>query len=202
MLGLSNVKASNSTKPSSTNRWLYIMLVLTLAMTAWVGINGDQVNEDDHEILLVNKPTQDEVVLTTPTRQAIAEIQQNQSIIPWHQLLRNPSSKEYRDVFNVQTWIELKPVQKIKPTPPPPPQAPKAPFIYVGKFENHKQGAQVFLMTGNVLYTVLVGEKVNPQWQLDSEDTNALHFTYIPLNLKQVLSKSTRQASPIAQEIN
>jgi hypothetical protein len=47
-----------------------------------------------------------------------------------------------------------------------------------------------------------MGEKINPQWRLDGEDVSSIRLTFIPLDLKQVLSKSAKQVVPTAIEVN
>jgi hypothetical protein len=72
----------------------------------------------------------------------------------------------------------------------------------VGKLENSPKGTQVFLLQNNKLFSVVMGEKINPQWRLDSEDVSSIRLTFIPLDLKQVLSKSAKQVVPTAIEVN
>jgi hypothetical protein len=72
----------------------------------------------------------------------------------------------------------------------------------VGKLENSPKGTQVFLMENNKLFSVLMGEKINAQWRLDSEDASSIRLTFIPLELKQVLSKSAKQVVQTAVEVN
>ncbi len=198
-----------STKEPS--KWLYIVLFITLGITIWTALHKE--NPSDEAIELVpNKfatntknhhspsvrNSQHENIQTNKTE----SVGDSSSLIPWEGLQREPLVSTPHDAFKVHSWVVIPPAKKVKPLPPPPPVAPNTPFIYAGKLENSPKGTQVFLLGNNKLYSVVMGEKVDMQWRLDSEDANTLQFTYLPLNLKQVLSKSAKQTAPIAEEIN
>jgi hypothetical protein len=60
-------------------------------------------------------------------------------------------------------------------------------------------------MRGGKLYTAIKGQKIDAQWRLDNEEIDTINLTYLPLNLPQVLSKTTKSidiATPVADEIN
>lgn len=196
---------------NESSKWLYIVLFITLGITIWTALHKE--NPSDEAIELVpNKfatntknhhspsvrNSQHENAQTNETE----SISNSFSLIPWERLQREPLVNTPHDAFKVHSWVVIPPAKKVKPLPPPPPVAPNTPFIYAGKLENSPKGTQVFLLGNNKLYSVVMGEKVDMQWRLDSEDANTLQFTYLPLNLKQVLSKSAKQTAPIAEEIN
>lgn len=72
----------------------------------------------------------------------------------------------------------------------------------MGKLENSPKGTQIFLMENNKLYSVTMGANVNPVWRLDSEDLNSIRLTFLPLDLKQVLSKTAKQVVPTVIDVN
>ncbi|ADI29114.1 hypothetical protein [Methylotenera versatilis] len=196
---------------NESSKWLYIVLFITLGITIWTALHKE--NPSDEAIELVpNKfasntknhhspsvrNSQHDNIQTNKTE----SVSNSYSLIPWQGLQREPLVSTPHDAFKVHSWVVITPAKKVKPLPPPPPVAPNTPFIYAGKLENSPKGTQVFLLGNNKLYSVVMGEKVDMQWRLDSEDANTLQFTYLPLNLKQVLSKSAKQTAPIAEEIN
>jgi len=196
-----NQLANNS--PSATNKWLYILLFITLIATAWTALHDDSQNEDAAIDLVASKSTR-EIQESKDQIQANANLNQNLSskkseittntsnLIPWQKLKREPLKNKTYDVFKVHSWVVVPPVKKIKPQPPPPPVAPPAPFNYLGKLENSPNGTLIFLLANNKLFSAILGEKIDQQWRLDSEDANNLRLTYLPLGLPQIISKSAK----------
>ncbi|MDP2071310.1 hypothetical protein [Methylotenera sp.] len=198
----------------SSNKWLYIVLLITLGSVAWTAMHSDDANEEINVELEVNQSSAENKQslarnsgsgrLNQPSAAKNVQASFNQSsLIPWERLKREPEENKPHDVFKVHSWVVVPPVKKaLPPPPPPPPEAPPAPFIYMGKLENSPKGTLVFLMESNKLYSVVMGEKINQQWRLDSEDAGTLRLTYMPLDLKQVLSKTAKQVVSTAAEIN
>jgi hypothetical protein len=200
-------------KAKASNKWLYIVLFITLVSTAWTAFRGGDVNEEANNELEVKKSATDDKQtlrhgygqkkLDQPSAAKKIDGSLINSPIPWQMLKREPHENKPYDVFKVHSWVIVPPVKKPPPPPPPPPpHAPPAPFTYVGKLENSPKGTQVFLLQNNKLFSVMMGEKINPQWRLDSEDVSSIRLTFIPLDLKQVLSKSAKQVVPTAIEVN
>jgi hypothetical protein len=200
-------------KLKTSNKWLYIVLFITLGFTAWTAFHSDDGNEGVNNELEVRKSSVDNKQalgrnvgknkLDEQSASKKLEVSLVNSPIPWQKLKRESQNSKPYDVFKVHSWVVVPPVKKAPPPPPPPPpQAPPAPFTYVGKLENSPKGTQIFLMENNKLFSVLMGEKINAQWRLDSEDASSIGLTFVPLDLKQVLSKSARQVVPTAIEVN
>jgi hypothetical protein len=209
------VKITNlaNEKAKTSNKWLYIVLLITLGFTAWTAFHSDNASENvDNELAVKKSSANDNKGLAHPDRvqklppQSASEKPEDaliHSSIPWQKLKREHQDSKAYDVFKVHSWVVVPPVKKPPPPPPPPPPiAPPAPFTYVGKLENSPKGTQVFLMENNKLFSVIMGEKINAQWRLDSEDASSIRLTFIPLDLKQVLSKSAKQVVQTAVEVN
>lgn len=208
-----NVTKIGNDKVKASNKWLYIVLFITLVFTAWTAFNGEDADKDANNQLEVNKTSTDD---NQASKHKLGRSKQDQSSapkkienslvnspIPWQKLKREYLGSQSYNAFKVHSWVVAPPVKKLPPAlPPPPPKAPPAPFTYVGKLENSPKGTQIFLMENNKLLSVVMGEKVNALWRLDSEDAGAIRLTFIPLDLKQVLSKSARQVVPTAIEVN
>ncbi|PPD01183.1 MAG: hypothetical protein CTY35_01110 [Methylotenera sp.] len=193
---------ASDTKVKKTNKFLMLVLFITLATTVWTALQEDEPVDD----ITVSKPSRPhrEVSVSNESKanrhhksadSAVSVSSSNEMLIPWHKLKREPLTARPYDLFKVHSWVEIPVVKKVKPQPPPPPVAPPAPFTYVGKLEDSPKGTQVFLMSNGKLYAVVQGEKINQQWRFESEDANALRLNYLPLNLVQILSKS---AKPLA----
>ena len=207
-----NITKVGDGKAKASNKWLYIVLFITLVFTAWTAFKGEDADKEADNQLEVNKTSAND---NQASKHKFGQSKQDQSSaskkiesslvnspIPWQKLKREHLDNKSSDVFKVHSWVVVPPVKRLPPVPPPPPKAPPAPFTYVGKLENSPKGTQIFLMENNKLLSVVMGEKVNAQWKLDSEDVSSIRLTFIPLDLKQVLSKSARQVVPIAIEVN
>jgi len=198
-------------KAKASNKWLYIVLFITLIVTVWTAFQGEANDDVDNSLEVITSSANDKKGLELRVRQnksdqpsALKTLEGSltNKPIPWEKLKRGRQDIKAYDVFKVHSWVVVPPVKKLPPPPPPPPQAPPAPFTYVGKLEDSPKGTQVFLMENNKLFSVVMGEKINSQWRLDSEDVSSIRLTFIPLDLKQVLSKSAKQVVPTAIDVN
>jgi len=207
-----NITKIGSGKAKASNRLLYIVLFITLVFTAWTAFKSEDADKEANDQLEVNKTSADDNLASKhkldqskhDQSSASKKIENSlvNSPIPWQKLKREHLDNKSYDAFKVHSWIVVPPVKKLPPAPLPPPKAPPAPFTYVGKLENSPKGTQIFLMENSKLLSVVMGEKINTQWKLDSEDVNSIRLTFIPLDLKQVLLKSARQVVPTAIEVN
>ena len=180
---------------ASINKWLLLLLILAVILTLWMMLREDNT---DHTIELINQTNivQDPKAklinssIMPPKKGVLMAMQP--PLIPWQKLKRAPLTSQPQDLFKVHSWLVLAPVRKAKPQPAPAPVAPPAPFTYVGKLDDSPTGTQFFLMTNGRLFSVHKGEKVDWQWRLDSEDASSLHLTFLPLNLPQILAKTSK----------
>ena len=185
------------------NKWLIGFTLLTIILTAWTAFNDDANKVDNlsnnkplqkvtlKKSLLIQSQSNQETSASQPIDEAV-----NSEPNAWQQVIRKPPSTKPYNLFKVHSWVVAPPVFKQKPQPALPPIAPPAPFTYIGKLEDPIKGTQVFLMLNGRLYSVFKGEKIDQQWRLDTEDTNTIYLTFIPLNLPQVLSKAAGPALP------
>lgn len=179
----------------SSNKWLMILLALSLILTIWMATQSDDAEVSHNEIELTN-PVRSEKPAALETSASIVTGKPDGIVplIPWYKLEREPLQKKINNPFKVHSWVVVPTEKKVKVIPPPP-VAPPAPFAYLGKIQDSPKTTQIFLIENGRLYTVSEGEKINQLWRLDAEDTNTLRLTYLPLNLPQVLSKSARSVS-------
>lgn len=99
------------------------------------------------------------------------------------------------DLFRAQHWY-VPPPKTAAELAPPVPVAPEPGFAYMGKLEEGPQGTVILLASANRLYSVSVGERIDPNWRLDHEDEQSLGLTYLPLNLTKTLLKKSKVTVP------
>ncbi len=178
------------------NIWLMLALVVTIALTAWSALEPSEEEEASllvepskvSHILPLQKQTNTQTISTTKAATVLP-------ISSWQVLHREALTTKPKDLFAVHSWAEVVPAKKGKPLPPPPPVAPPAPFAYMGKIEDSPKGTLIFLMANNKVYSVALGEKIDSFWRLDAEAPESLTLTYLPLNLRQTLSKAQKLIS-------
>jgi hypothetical protein len=71
---------------------------------------------------------------------------------------------------------------------PPAPTAPPLPFSYMGTFTPDGATPVFFLMQGDRVYDVRIGETVDNIYSVDGLVNGQLQLTYKPLNIKQQLA--------------
>lgn len=198
-----DISLNKATTKKSSTKWFYVALVLTLALVGWTAFHGDSEQNDliddntsqdssnRHRNTHLNQLNKEHQIMDN------ADDSSHNMPIALKTLKGHTSSQKIRDVFEVHSWIPVVAPKKAEPVVPPPPEAPPVPFIYVGKLEDSPKGTQIFLMANNKLYSVLLGNNIDQEWRLDSEDVNTLTLTYLPLNLTQSLLKATKQPEAV-----
>jgi len=73
------------------------------------------------------------------------------------------------------------------PAPLAPPAPPALPFRYVGKFVE-KGAVRLLIAKGETDYDVSGGETLDGMYRVDEVSEQAVVFTYLPLELRQILS--------------
>jgi len=192
------------TNRKKSNLWLWVLLIATALLTLWTAINSETDNTDNSiELASPEINTKKIQSSTESSRQEANEpLNPAKSLINWDLLKRDGIiTSSSRDLFRPHSWVIIPPAPKFKPAPPPPPVAPPSPFTYFGKIEEGPKGTLLFLIANNKVYSVKKGEKIDSFWQYDSEDANNVYMTYLPLNLRQVLSKSQKTAAPLQANV-
>jgi hypothetical protein len=101
-------------------------------------------------------------------------------------------------LFAAHSWYVAPP-----PPPPPPPSAaslvppkptaPPLPYQFMGSYTPEGEAPVVFLMRGDVVYDVHVGDTLENTYSVDKLDGGQLYLTYKPLNIQQQLSAGGSQ---------
>jgi hypothetical protein len=201
---MSGLMMANSAQKS--NPMIWVALLLTIALVLWVNIQSDDASQTDIVDLVNQKPIKAKPLNQAENRQKKTVDAEDRrmntkptatvkGIIDWDQLDRSTQSEKSAGLFKPHSWVVEPPKAKEVKLPPPPPTAPPVPFTYMGRLDNGPQGNLIYLASNDKSYSVLIGQKVNGFWQLEREDSNNLYFTYLPLNLPQVLSKNQTSAT-------
>ncbi len=113
--------------------------------------------------------------------------EEHSSLLP----MRAPHDGVSADLFAGHSWY----------TPPPPvaqvqrrskpanraPSAPPLPFSFIGSFEQEGAATLYFLVKGDRVYDVSIGDKIEGTYSVDSVSNGQLMFTYLPLKSSQGL---------------
>jgi hypothetical protein len=75
-----------------------------------------------------------------------------------------------------------------KPTPPPPPTAPPLPFTAMGTYAHTGGVKTYFLMRGDRVFDVHIGDTIDNTYSVDSEHDGVLTLTFLPLKIQQGLT--------------
>ena len=103
---------------------------------------------------------------------------------------RAPHDGVSEDLFRGHSWYT--------PPPPPPkrervapvvrkPVAPPLPYKLLGSYEELGSPTIFYLVKGDRIYDVVVGDKIDGTYSIDSVSNGQLMFTYLPLNASQGL---------------
>ncbi|KWW32768.1 hypothetical protein ACUXAV_005699 [Cupriavidus metallidurans] len=124
-----------------------------------------------------------------PASAAVAQTQTHAAPREQLEKLRKPMSAEPgHDPFTASSWLPPPP----PPPPPepvvePPPTPPPLPFSFLGALDGNTPKPQIFLGNGDRLLIVSRGDVIDGQYRIDAIATESITFTYLPLNMKQVL---------------
>jgi hypothetical protein len=81
-----------------------------------------------------------------------------------------------------------RPVVKAAPPPPPKPVAPPLPFRFVGSYVEQGGAPVYFLVQGERVYDVRVGDTLDGKYSVDGREGSRLLLTYLPLKEQQALN--------------
>ncbi len=93
-----------------------------------------------------------------------------------------------RDLFSSQSWVKPPPPVVIQEAPPPPPTAPPLPFSLIGSYEHAGDPTVYFLVQGDVVRDVHVGDVIDNTYSVDGAQNERLQLTYLPLKIRQEIA--------------
>jgi hypothetical protein len=97
-------------------------------------------------------------------------------------------------LFAAHSWYVAPPPPPAPPpvaptaTAPPAPTVPPLPFQYIGSYKPDGEAQVFFLMHGDRVYDVRVGETLDNTYSVTGFNGTQLLFNYKPLNIQQQLS--------------
>lgn len=71
---------------------------------------------------------------------------------------------------------------------PAPKTAPPLPFTYAG-WVSQDGKTEVYVQRGEELISIAAGEKIEPDYRVDSIDDSSIRFTYLPMKTHQTLAR-------------
>ena len=92
-------------------------------------------------------------------------------------------------LFTGHSWyVPPPPPPPVKAGPPPKPTAPPLPFTLLGSYEPAGGRAVFYLVRGDQVFDVKVGDTLDGVYSVDAIQNEELLFTYLPLKQQQTLS--------------
>jgi hypothetical protein len=94
------------------------------------------------------------------------------------------------NVFAAKSFYVAPPAPRkvaVKAPPPPPPTAPPLPFSYMGMLKEGGGATVVFVVNGERLHTVRVGDVIDGTYRVEAIGAEGVTFVYLPMGEKQVL---------------
>ncbi len=192
-------------KKNKSSIWVWFALLLTISLVVWTALQEENTSVD--VVVQAQSHTTNNNAEALPARKlelqeknAQTSINTKSSLIDWEKLNRTQifqkrSTEKSAHLFAEHSWVVEPPAPKVVKTAPPAPVAPPVPFSYMGRLDGSPKGDLIYLATADKSYSVLIGSKVDAFWMLEKEDAQNLYFTYLPLNLPQILNKNQRSTS-------
>ncbi|QVL45262.1 MAG: hypothetical protein KFB94_08370 [Methylophilaceae bacterium] len=187
--------------------WLFGLLLLTVLATIWTAVKNESTSSE--EVLITQQNA-------TVVRQTSSRIRLNQTVASTIQLNHAATASNStvdrnlttqigsrshlpitHNLFSAQTWQPLLTKADYKARlAPSPPLAPPVPYTYVGKVEEEGE-IEYFVLQQNKLINLKMGQLLQGQWRLDSEDTQYLNWTFVPMDLPQTLPKQNNRSRDV-----
>lgn len=156
---------------------LALALVVTLAATWWASrLDGEGDAQSGPQPAAARLPETDQRVETE--RRVVAT--------PDDFAIRRPPWPEYSEAM--MRTLQFAPLVPVTAHRNPAPSAPPLPFRYAGRIEDSR-GEAVFLLDGSRVRMARPGELLDGRYRLERISARGIEFTFLPLNMKQTLSR-------------
>lgn len=164
-------------------------LVLGLSLAATLAAMAS-VSDPEGEVVEATPPAQAGGLLAAGKAPAIAPAapEQDRITLALDKLHRPAAGPGRADLFASKSWFVPPPPPPPPPVVPPPPSAPPLPFTYMGQLREAPGQEVVFLVKGDRLYTVAIGDVIDGTYRVDGISAGRLDLIYLPLNIKQSLT--------------
>lgn len=101
---------------------------------------------------------------------------------------RSIEDRDTGNAFGQHSWYVPPPPAPVVYRAPPKPVAPPLPFSYMGRFVENGGKPVFYLVRGENVYDVRVGDTLDNMYTVDAVENDQLVFTYKPLNERQALA--------------
>jgi len=92
------------------------------------------------------------------------------------------------NAFAGHSWYVPPPPAPVVHREPPKPVAPPLPFAFMGQYFESGEKPVYYLVRGDKVYDVHVGDTLDNTYRVESGDADKLTFTYLPLGERQMLA--------------
>ena len=92
------------------------------------------------------------------------------------------------NLFGGHSWFVAPPPPPMVVREPPAPSAPPLPFTLLGSYSSSGGAPVYFLVKGDSVYDVHVGDVIDSVYSVDGVSNGRLNFTYLPLKIGQSLA--------------
>lgn len=158
--------------------FLFVLLALTLAATAWVS------HFDKDETVEVVAPASDQA--QPMPKSQITDRSQKPDALALGKLERASMPVGELNPFDAKSWFVPPPPPP--PAPPPVPTAPPLPFTFQGKFEEEAGKWIIYLVKGDQFFAVKKGDTFDTHYRIEGIENGNLVIEYIPMAIKQTIS--------------
>lgn len=166
---------------------MLIGLILALALTAWVALQGD-----DGTVEPARQGAGPDRRGGAPAAKRSMKVDDDQA----QRLVRSVAQWQSRQPLPPLTTDTATPWSSQRPPPPPlaetvsaappPPMAPPFPHAWVGRFNDSANRAIVAGM--DATWVVAVGDVIDGQWRVDQIQERQMSLTYLPLQQHQTVA--------------
>lgn len=105
--------------------------------------------------------------------------------------VREPYAGNAENPFSGHSWYTPPPARTTRrsasPSGPRTPTAPALPYKLLGTYQQQGSSAIYFLVQGDRVFDVVVGDTLDDIYRIDGEKNGQLMITYLPLNTSQGL---------------
>jgi hypothetical protein len=173
-----------------------VLIAVLLTVSAFTSVAGAEiapavvsavVDDDDHgNSVAIVEATDTKDAAATAASKSTVDTPPESSLLP----ARPAHDGVLANLFEGHSWY----------TPPPPapvikrvkrgpiaPTAPTLPFSYIGRYERQDAATLYFLVKGDRVYDVKIGDVIEGMYSVDSVSNGKLMFTYLPLTSSQGL---------------
>ncbi len=135
--------------------------------------SDDQASDGQQKLAAISAPDSDQ----SEAAQAVAGLP-----------ARSPHDGISMDLFGRKSWYTpppAAPVREVRTYQAPAPTAPPLPFSVMGSYEAEGEDTLYFLVKGDRVFDVRVGDVLEGTYRVDGPSNGQLKFTYLPLDISQ-----------------